>query len=110
MKALRDWLKEEVIIRIEATEMAQGVETKLAREYDRGKSKSFERSYQPRNSFTNRDGNHGKVDNTCNPHSKPPCPTCGGMRRYSWGLSCKVFSGMSVPDRWEVAKEKRLCF
>jgi hypothetical protein len=34
MKALRGWLKEEVIIRVEAIEMTQGVESKQTTEYD----------------------------------------------------------------------------
>ncbi len=47
VKALRDWLKEEVIIRVEAIEMAQGIEPKQTREYDRGRSKPTEKGYRP---------------------------------------------------------------
>ena len=107
MKALRDWLKEEVIIRVEATEMAQGIEPKQTREYDRGRSKPTERGYRPRTWFTNRDGKHSNNDDTRSPYSKPPCAVCGGNHGV-W--SCKVFSGLSLPDRWRVAKEKHSCF
>ncbi|CAB3998321.1 Hypothetical predicted protein [Paramuricea clavata] len=86
--------------------MAQGVEPKQTREYDRGRPKPTERSYRPRTWFTNRDGKHSN-DDTRSPYSKPPCAVCGGNHGV-W--SCKVFSGLSVPDRWGVAKEKHLCF
>ena len=103
---LRDWLKEEVYIRVEATEMAQGVDSK-PRDYDRGKHKQFERGYRPRTLYTSREQVKNKDGDAGNMYSKPPCVVCGGNHGV-W--SCKNFSGMTVPDRWKVAKEKRLCF
>ncbi|CAB3984984.1 E3 ubiquitin- ligase DZIP3 [Paramuricea clavata] len=32
------------------------------------------------------------------------------LAQYHGIWSCKVFPGLSVPDRWGVAKEKQLCF
>ncbi|CAB4014765.1 Hypothetical predicted protein, partial [Paramuricea clavata] len=87
--------------------MAQGIEPKQTREYDRGRSKPTERGYRPRTWFTNRDGKHSNNDDTRSLYSKPPCAVCGGNHGV-W--SYKLFSGLSVPDRWGVAKEKHLCF
>ena len=101
---LRDWLKEEVYIRFEATEMAQGVDPK-PKENDGGRYRPFSRNYRARTTFTSRDVNKrsGSLGNT---QLKPPCVMCEGNHGV-W--SCKKFSGMSVPE-WAIAKEKHLCF
>ena len=102
---LRDWLKEEVYIRVEAAEMAQGVDPR-SKENEGARNRPFNRGYRTRTMFTSRDVNNrnGGVGNT---QSKPPCVMCEGNHGV-W--SCKKFSDMSVPKRWVIAKEKRLCF
>ena len=105
---LCDWLKEEVTIKVEAAEMAYGLEQKYAeskgyqnkgdkprfRSYRTGKQGSYE-SYQP-----NMSGN--AVD------AKPPCAFCGRTGHGIW--SCHQFQQRPVLDRWKTAKEKQLCF
>ena len=105
---LCDWLKEEVTIKVEAAEMAYGLEQKYAeskgyqnkgdkprfRSYRTGKQGSYE-SYQP-----NMSGNI--VD------AKPPCAFCGRTGHGIW--SCHQFQQRPVLDRWKTAKEKQLCF
>ena len=100
VKTLRDWLKGEVTIRVEATEMAQGVDSK-PREDDRTRSKfnPNERGYRPRTMFTSKE--------VSSSDRKPPCVVCGGNHEV-W--SCKEFNAMTVPDSWGIAKKGHLCF
>ena len=107
---LKDLLKEEVSVRVEAVEMAHGIESEDHERSSRkpyftkvgGKNKPisyFMGSVNRRNSAFNEEGNQ-KV--------KPPCVFCSGSHRGIW--SCRQFVQKSVEDRWNFAKEKQLCF
>ena len=96
--SLRDWLKEEVKIEVEAAEMVHGVEAKQERGavYKKG-----ERNFKPRTFFGS-----GTVTNQAG-ETKPPCSFCEGNHGVWY---CKRFKDLSVNMRWEHAKENRLCF
>jgi hypothetical protein len=98
---LRDWLKEEVRIRVEAVEMVHGVVDKddgKRAEGSGGRGRLGERGYG-RSYFSGGTGSR-VVD-------KPPCASCAGNHGV-W--PCKKFQGLSTEARWNVAKEKHLCF
>ena len=100
MVNFNEWLKEEVRIRVEAKEMVHGVEVESKqdenlrakpRHGDRGRFHSF---------YTGVALDSGK-------ETKPPCGFCEGNHGV-W--SCKRFQGSDVQERWNVAKNRRLCF
>ena len=101
--SLRDWLKEEVRIRVEAVEMAHGIEAEtVGAAMD--SVKHVDKGGRIRNLFC--EGNHfGKEPAV--PTGKPPCVYCGGNHGV-W--SCRRFQNMGVNERWNVARDKRLCF
>ncbi len=106
--SLRDWLREEVAIRVEAVEMAYGLDNedevpykgRITKDGGIGKKISlFAGSGDPRK--RNQEGDpDGK--------RKPPCEFCGGSTHGI--LSCRSFQQKPVETRWGVAKEKQLCF
>jgi len=101
--SLRDWLKEEVRIRVEAVEMAHGVEAKTVwAAVDSGKH--VVKGSRIRNFFSE-GNNFGKEPAV--PTSKPPCVYCGGNHGV-W--SCRRCQDIGVNERWSVAKDKRLSF
>ncbi|CAB4043201.1 Hypothetical predicted protein, partial [Paramuricea clavata] len=101
--SLKDWLKEEVRVRVEAVEMVHGVEgmdLSLKRnEAGGGKFRYGDRG-RSRTLFAGRGGVGGK-------DVKPPCALCEGNHGI-W--SCQRFQDMKVQDRWNIAKVKHLCF
>ena len=101
--SLRDWLKEEVRIRVEAVEMAHGIEAEtVGAAMD--SVKHVDKGGRIRNLFS--EGNHFGKEPVV-PTSKPPCVYCGGNHGV-W--SCRRFQNMGVNERWNVARDKRLCF
>ena len=101
--SLRDWLKEEVRIRVEAVEMAHGIEAKtVGAAVDSGKH--VDRGGRIRNLFSE-GHNFGKEPAV--PTSRPPCVYCG---RNHGVWSCRRFQDIGVNESWNVAKDKRLCF
>ena len=98
--SLRDWLKEEVRIRVEAVEMAHGIEAEAAG----NGGKHGDKGGRVRNFFSE-GGNFSKE--TAVPTSKPPCVYCGENHGV-W--SCRRFQNLGVNERWNIAKVKRLCF
>ena len=101
--SLRDWLKEEVRIRVEAIELAHGIEAQIVGA-TKDCSKHSDKGGRSRNLFS-KGSNFGRV--TAVPTSKPPCVYCGGNHGV-W--RCKDFQDQGVSERWEIAKDKRLCF
>ena len=97
--SLRDWLKEEVRIRVEAVEMAHGIKAEtVGTAMDSGKH--VDKGGRTRNLFSV--GNHlGKEPAV--PTRKPPCVYCGGNHGV-W--SCRRFQNMGVNERWNVARDK----
>lgn len=95
---LMEWLKEEVRIRVDAVEMAHGIEAE-----PRGGARDGG-NFRNRTLFSD---NSGFSKDTPVPTAKPPCVRCGGNHGV-W--SCKGFQNLGVKERWDVAKEKKLCF
>ena len=101
--SLRDWFKEEVRIRVEAVEMAHGIEAETVGAAT-DSVKHVDKGGRIRNLFS--EGNHFGKEPVV-PTSKPPCVYCGGNHGV-W--SCRRFQNMGVNKRWNVARDKRLCF
>ena len=101
--SLRDWLKEEVRIRVEAVEMAHGIATEPA-EVARASLKRGERGGGSR-TLSSTDNDQRRE--TLGPTTKPPCVYCEGNHGV-W--SCRRFQSLGVDKRWDVAKDKRLSF
>ena len=101
--SLRDWLKEEVRIRVEAVEMAHAIEAEtVGVAMDSGKQ--VDKGVRIKN-LSSEGKNFGKEPVV--PTSKPPCVFCGGNQGV-W--SCRRFQIVGVKERWNVTKDKRLCF
>ena len=101
--SLRDWLKEEVRIRVKAVEMARGIEADtVGAAMDSGKQ--VDKGGRIRNLFSE-GNNFGKEPAV--PTSKPPCVYCRGNHGV-W--NCRRFQNMGANERWNVARDKRLCF
>ena len=82
--SLRDWLKEEVRIRVEAVEMAHGIAAESA-EVARASVKRVERGGGSRTLFST---DNDQRRETLGPTTKPPCVCCGGNHGL-W--SCRRF-------------------
>ena len=94
-------MKDEVRFRVEATEMANGIESKPV-EYVRPPRAL---KYQEQS----RTGNFHAVAMRNEPRNmKPPCSLCHGFDHGVW--FCKQFYEKGVDDRWQIAKERKLCF
>lgn len=106
--SLRDWLKEEVLIRVEAVEMAHGVEADGEEKHSQRTTKPYGKE-KPR-SFFSQSGNQRRskqeVENEAK--RKPPCNFCGGLFHGIW--KCRRFEQETVEVRWNYAKENQLCF
>ena len=99
VSSLKDWLKEKVRIRVEAVEMAYGIEAEtVGVTMDSGKQ--VDKGGYIRNLFSE-SKNFGKEPAV--PTSKPPCVYCEGNHRV-W--SCRGFQNVGVKERWNVAKDK----
>ena len=89
---LRDWLKEEVRVRVEAVEMAHGIEAEpVGGAADGGKHGDRGRGSR---SFFGENSNFGKE--TPFLRSKPPCAYCIGNHGV-W--SCRRFQNLGVKER-----------
>ena len=95
---LRDWLKEEVRIRVEAAEMVHGIVDKGDGKVDGSKGRIGSK-FSGRAYFG---GSGGRTGN-----DKPPCSFCAGNHGV-W--ACRKFQELAIEARWNVAKEKHLCF
>ena len=93
---LCDWLKKEVAIKMEAAEMAHGLEQKPLGDspFKRGNGS------RSRTFFTE----VGKKSS----QQRPPCLFCGQNSHLIW--YCKKYEALAVDERWKTAKEKALCF
>ena len=98
----RDWLKDEVRFRVEAAEMANGIESKTfehvrpprAPKYpDLGKMRNF----------------HRAVIGNGRRNVRSPCSLCQSLLDHGVWF-CKQFLDKRVNDRWHFAKERKLCF
>ncbi|CAB4026159.1 Hypothetical predicted protein, partial [Paramuricea clavata] len=106
--SLCDWLKEEVVIKIEAKEMAHGLDEKLLPERRLPRGKADEG--RPRSYFTGKevdDRFQNRIEKR-EERTKPPCVFCGQGNHGIW--NCNQFKQKTVGERWKVAKEKYLCF
>ena len=108
--SLKDWLKEEVRIRVEAVEMAHGLESKVRSDStvlrnkvpERNKTRTFWTASDTSSRFQEQ-SDWRKLSNR-----KPPCACCGSVYHGVW--ACRQFLQKSYDDRWQLAKEKHLCF
>ena len=94
--SLKDWLKEEVRIRVEATEMAHGLSVteksdgwQHSNRNPNNRNKS--RNFHVKPDFTRRPPGSGQ------PNRKPPCPCCGSPNHGVW--ACLVFQQKSYDDK-----------
>ncbi len=105
---LRDWLREEIAIRVEAVEMAYGLDNEDEVPY-KGRITKDGGIGKKRSLFTG-SGDPRKQNQESDPEGKckPPCEFCGGSTHGIW--SCRSFQQKPVETRWGIAKEKQLCF
>lgn len=99
--SLRDWLKEEARIRIEALEMAHGFQQTPGG--DNTYSRPRNDRYKSRNSFASI-GERKKDP----PFGNRSCECCREDDHRIW--RCKQYRRMKVDERWQFAKERSLCF
>ena len=90
--SLRDWLKEEVRIRVEAVQIAQGI----AAEPAEVAGASVKRVKRGGGSGTLFSTDNDQLRETLEPTTKPPCVHCGGDHGV-W--SCKQFQSLGVDKR-----------
>ena len=83
--------------------MAHGIATEPA-EVARASVKRVERGGESRTLFST---DNDQRRETLGPTTKPPCVYCGGNHGV-W--SCRRFQSLGVDKRWDVAKDKCLCF
>lgn len=107
--SLKDWLKDEVQIRVEAMEMAHGLAvTERADEWqpsNRNSKRHKSRNFQVGSEWLNRTRRppgSGKF------YRKPPCMCCDSLHHGVW--ACTAFLQKSYEDRLQLARDKRLCF
>ena len=101
--AFRDWLKDEVIFRIEAAEMANGIEPKPV-DHVRPPRVPRVPSYQEQSRMRNfHTAAIGKEPNS----TKLPCSLCQSFDHGVW--FCKEFYDRGVDEFWKIAKERKLC-
>ena len=99
--AFRDWLRDEVRFRVEAAEMANGIE-----------AKTFEQVKPPRALRYPDLGRmlnfHTAVIENETRDMRSPCSLCQSLDHREW--FCKQFHDKGVDDRRQFAKERNLCF
>ncbi|CAB3989002.1 Hypothetical predicted protein, partial [Paramuricea clavata] len=92
---LCEWLKKEVAIKMEAVEMAHGLEQKPLSD------PPFKKGNGSRSrTFLTEADRYGQ--------QRPPCQFCGQSNHPIW--YCKGYGALVVEERWKTAKEKKLCF
>ena len=96
--AFRDWLKDEVRFRVEAAEMANGIEPKT---FETAKSTKVSRSWK-----------NAKFTHCCNRewNKKDAASLFSLSESRSWCLVLQAVYDKGVDDRWQFAKERKLCF
>ena len=99
--AFRDWLKDEVRFRVEAAEMANGIEPKTLEHVRPPRAPKYPDLGRMRNFHTAVIGNRTR-------HMRSPCSFCQNLDHGVW--FCKQFHDKGVDDRWQFAKERKLCF
>ena len=106
--SLRDWLKEEVSIRVEAIEVAHGIDSEESERYNRKQYLTKGGRSNPSSFFMASSNQRNSAFNEDNSPKKPPCTFCSGPYHGIW--ACRQFEQRSVEQRWNFAKEKQLCF
>ena len=92
--AVRDWLKDEVRFRVEAAEMANGIESKPV-EYSRPpRAPKYQDQSRMQNCHTAAMGNDPR-------NTRPPSSLCSSFDHGVW--FCKQFYDKGVDDRWQIA-------
>ncbi|XP_074634307.1 uncharacterized protein LOC141892872 [Acropora palmata] len=99
--AFRDWLKDEVRFRVEAAEMAKGIESKPVEYVRPPRAMKYQEQSRTRNFHAVAMRNEPR-------NMKPPCSLCHGFDHGVW--FCKQFYEKGVDDRWKIEKERKLCF
>ena len=99
--AFRDWLKDKVRFRVEAAEMANGIESKPVEYVRTPRALKYQEQSRTRNFHAVATRNEPR-------NMKPPCSLCHGFDHGVW--FCKQFYEKGVNDRWQIAKERKLCF
>ena len=99
--AFRDWLKDEVRFRVEAAEMANGIESKPVEYVRPPRALKYQQQSRTRNFHAVETRNEPR-------NMKPPCSLCHGFDHGVWFY--KQFYEKGVDDRWQIAKERKLCF
>ena len=105
--SLKDWLKEEVRIRVEAVEMPHGLSvTEKSDGWQHSNlnpnNRNKSRNFHVKSDFTRRLPGSGQ------PYRKLPCPCCGSPNHGVWARL--VFQQKSYDDKWTLAKEKKIVF
>ena len=96
-------MKEEVRIQVDTVEIAHGIEAEpRGGARDRGKTADNIVRYR-----TLCNDNSSISEGTSVPTAKPPCVHCEGNHGI-W--SCRRFQSLGVKERWDIAREKKLCF
>ena len=98
--AFRDWLKDEVRFRVEAAEMANEIEPKTFEHVTPPRAPSYADLGKMRNFHT--------VNGNGTRNIRSPCSLRKSPNHGVW--FCKQFHDKGVDDRWQFAKESKLCF
>ena len=99
--AVSDWLEDEVRFREEVTEMANGNESKPVKYARPPRAPKYQDQRKIRNLHTATMGNEPR-------NTRPPCSLCSSFDHGVW--FCKQFYDKGVDDRWQITKERKLCF
>ena len=108
--SLKDWLQEEISIRIEAIKIVHSIKSDDPDQTYRKQYPSKSGRKNRPNSFLTATGNRESSERYGNNKSiqKPPCTFCNSP--YHGILSCREFEQKSVDERQNIAKEKQLYF
>ena len=99
--AFRDWLRDEVRFRVEAAEMANGIEAKTFEHFKPPRAPRYPDLGRMRNFHT------AVIENETR-DMRSPCSLCQSLDHGVW--FCKQFHDKGVDGRWQFAKERNLCF
>ncbi|XP_067016989.1 uncharacterized protein [Acropora muricata] len=97
----RDWLKDEVRFRVEAAEMANGIESEPVEYVRPPRALKYQEQSRTRNLHAVATRNEPR-------NMKPPYSLCHGFDHGVW--FCKQFNEKGVDDRWQIVKERKVCF
>ena len=93
-------MKDEVRFRVEAAEMANGIESKPVEYVRPPRALKYQEQSRTRNFHAVATRNEPR-------NMKPPCSLCHGFDHGAW--FCKQFYEKGIDDRWQIAKERKLC-